>query len=56
MDSVQVISDMPPGASDEVHSRDITVMGDKTAPFLEAVMGGGQSSTASPDGIAKTKP
>ena len=43
MDSIQIISDLPPGAIDELHPRDITTMGDITAPFLEAVMGGGGS-------------
>ncbi len=55
MDSIQIISDMPPGAIDELHPRDITTMGDITAPFLEAVMGGGGSSATSPSGTAKTK-
>lgn len=56
MDSIQIISDMPPRAIDELHPRDITAMGDMAAPFLEAVMGGGPPSGNSPDGTAKTKP
>lgn len=56
MDSIQIMSDMPPGGIDELHPRDITVLGDITAPFLETVMGGGPSSQTSPNGSATTKP
>lgn len=56
MDSIQIMSDMPEGGIDELHPRDITILGDITAPFLETVMGGGPSSQTSPDGIASTKP
>ena len=56
MDSIQIMSDMPEGGIDELHPRDITILGDITAPFLETVMGGGPSSQTSPDGIATTKP
>lgn len=56
MDSIQLISDMPEGGIDELHPRDITILGDITAPFLEEVMGGGQSSRNSPSGSAKAKP
>jgi hypothetical protein len=43
MDSIQIMSDMPPGGIDELHPRDITILGDITAPFLETVIGGGPS-------------
>lgn len=56
MDSIQIMSDMPEGGIDELHPRDITILGDIAAPFLETVMGGGPSSQTSPDGTARTKP
>lgn len=56
MDSIQIMSDMPPGGIDELHPRDITILGDITAPFLETVIGGGPSSQISRSGSVETNP
>ena len=56
MDSIQAMSDMPPGGIDELYPRDITILRDTVAPFFEVVMGGGVCSETSQDGSAKTKP
>ena len=55
MDCIQIMSDMPEGAVDELHPADINKLGDIAGPFLEAVMGGGPLSENSPDNTATTK-
>ena len=54
MDCIQLMSDMPEGGIDELHARDITILGELVEPFLETVMGGGPLPDNSPDGSAKT--
>lgn len=55
MDCIQIMSDMPEGAIDEVEAIDIHGLGEIAGPFLEVALGAGQSQP-SPSGSATTNP
>lgn len=55
MDCIQIMSDLPEDAIDEVEAVDIRGLGEIAGPFLEVVLGAGPSQP-SPSGSAKTSP
>ncbi len=55
IDAMQIMSDAPEGAFDEMHASDIVLMANLAGPFLETVMGGGALSEKLPSGTATTK-
>lgn len=57
LDCLEAMSDLPPGAVDELHTADIADLGAVIAPFLEEALGGAQpSSENSQNGSSETEP
>lgn len=54
LDCIELLTDLPEGAADEMDLLDITALGDIIGPFLEMAMGGGGSSSTLPSGTKET--
>jgi hypothetical protein len=54
LDAIEIITDLPKGALDEMHVGDINNIVEMIAPFLEQALGVKPKSQTSPDGTATT--